>query len=79
METAIRFKHRLVAIHLFPNGNGRHSRLMGEILLRALGSQQVLSWGRTTLRKEEEPKLHLQALKAADLRDINSLLSFSVS
>lgn len=25
-EIAIRFKHRIVAIHCFPNGNGRHSR-----------------------------------------------------
>jgi Fic-DOC domain mobile mystery protein B len=43
-EIAIRFKHRLVSIHLFPNGNGRHSRLMGDILLKALDENQTFTW-----------------------------------
>ena len=32
-EIAIRFKHRLVSIHCFSNGNGRHSRLMADIII----------------------------------------------
>jgi len=32
-EIAIRFKHRLVKIHCFPNGNGRHSRLMADVII----------------------------------------------
>ncbi len=44
-EIAVRFKHRLVSIHLFSNGNGRHSRLMGDILLKALDSKQSFTWG----------------------------------
>ena len=31
-EIAIRFKHRLVSIHCFPNGNGRHSRIMADLI-----------------------------------------------
>src|SRR5260221_2900671 len=30
-EIAVRFKHRIVSIHCFPNGNGRHSRLMSDL------------------------------------------------
>ena len=32
-EFAIRFKHRLVSIHCFPNGNGRHSRMIADIII----------------------------------------------
>ncbi|MEO5644670.1 MAG: Fic family protein [Bacteroidia bacterium] len=35
-EIAIRFKHRLVAIHCFPNGNGRHSRIMADIIIESI-------------------------------------------
>lgn len=31
-EIAIRFKHRIVSIHCFPNGNGRHSRLIADLI-----------------------------------------------
>ncbi|MCE2711515.1 MAG: Fic family protein [Cryomorphaceae bacterium] len=32
-EMAVRFKHELVSIHCFPNGNGRHSRLMADLIM----------------------------------------------
>lgn len=35
-EIAIRFKHRLVSIHCFSNGNGRHSRLMADIIIEEI-------------------------------------------
>lgn len=37
-EIAIRFKHRLVSIHCFPNGNGRHSRLIADIIIEKFSS-----------------------------------------
>jgi len=43
-EIAVRFHHRLVAIHPFPNGNGRHARLMADLLIDRLG-QPRFSWG----------------------------------
>ncbi|NUQ25992.1 MAG: mobile mystery protein B [Saprospiraceae bacterium] len=78
-EIAIRFKHKLVSIHLFPNGNGRHSRLMAEILLKALDPNQAFTWGRKTLRKGEDRAAYLKALKQADQGDIAPLLEFSRS
>ena len=35
-EIAIRFKHVLVSIHCFPNGNGRHSRIMADIIIEKI-------------------------------------------
>ncbi len=36
-KTAVRFHHRLVSVHPFPNGNGRHARLMADLLIGKLG------------------------------------------
>ena len=36
-ELAVRFHHRLVAIHPFPNGDGRHSRIAADYLVAARG------------------------------------------
>lgn len=76
-EIAIRFKHRLVSIHLFPNGNGRHSRLMGDILLKALDNTQSFSWGGRTFRKGEDRIAYINALKKADQGNIEPLIHFS--
>lgn len=46
IEIAIRFKHRIVSIHCFPNGNGRHSRLMADIIIEKLFGEEPFSWGR---------------------------------
>jgi Fic-DOC domain mobile mystery protein B len=43
-EVAIRFKHRIVSIHCFPNGNGRHSRMMGDIIIESIFGKEVFSW-----------------------------------
>ena len=51
-EIAVRLHHRMVLIHPFPNGNGRHSRLMADLLVMQLGRQR-LSWGRVSLRNPE--------------------------
>src|SRR3954469_18641445 len=48
-EIAVRFHHRLVAIHPFPDGNGRHARLMADLLVVDLGGTRF-SWGRANLR-----------------------------
>jgi Fic-DOC domain mobile mystery protein B len=77
-EIAIRFKHRLVAIHCFANGNGRHSRLMADILIYNVFSLPVYSWGRSNLVKADEIRTaYLTAIKKADLGDIQLLLNFS--
>jgi len=79
-ELALRFKHRLVSIHCFPNGNGRHSRLMADIIISNLYQQPVFSWGAAGLtRKGEARSAYLAALKAADAGNIQPLLQFARS
>lgn len=51
-EMALRFKHRLVSIHCFPSGNGRHSRLMADIILEKIYRQPVFTWGAAHLSGE---------------------------
>lgn len=79
-EIAIRFKHKIVSIHCFPNGNGRHSRLMADIIIEKKYKQAVFSWGAVELSREGySRKIYLQALKAADNGDYTRLLSFARS
>jgi Fic-DOC domain mobile mystery protein B len=78
-EIAVRFSHRLVAIHPFPNGNGRFSRLVGDLLARQLG-QPPFTWGSVTLVNAGEARArYVEALQAADNHDIRPLLTFARS
>ena len=78
-EIAIRFHHRLVSIHLFPNGNGRHARLVADVLAVRLG-RPAFTWGqRDLIRPGEARESYLQALRTADNGDINPLLDFARS
>jgi Fic-DOC domain mobile mystery protein B len=78
-EIAIRFHHGVVFIHPFPNGNGRWSRLMADILAVRLG-QRRFTWGRSYLRGADETRrAYIAALKAADGHDIGPLLTFARS
>ena len=78
-EIAVRFSHRLVAIHPFPNGNGRFSRLIGDLLAQQLG-QAPFTWGRANLVDAGETRArYIEALRAADNHDIKPLLLFARS
>ena len=75
-EIATQFHHRLVMIHPFPNGNGRHARLATDLLLTALGRPRF-SWGRVNLVDASETRqAYMAALRAADNHDIRPLLEF---
>ncbi|MCB1156668.1 MAG: mobile mystery protein B [Leptospiraceae bacterium] len=79
-EIAIRFKHRLVAIHPFPNGNGRHSRLMADIIAKNVFHRKVFSWGRYDLFQESKLGIYyIPSLKMADKGDYTFLLKFARS
>jgi len=79
-EIAVRFKHRIVSIHCFPNGNGRHSRLMADIIIENIYKQPVFSWGAANLCSEGDPRAaYLKAVKAADRGDYSLLLAFARS
>lgn len=78
-EIAARFHHRLVAVHPFPNGNGRHARLMTDILLLSL-QQPRFSWGQKSMHDLYEPtqvrKKYIEALQSADKHDYQLLFAF---
>lgn len=75
-EIAARFHHKLVWIHLYPNGNGRHARLATDLLLVALG-QPRFTWGSVNLVDPGKTRqAYVAALRAADKHDISPLLDF---
>jgi len=79
-EIALRLKHRMVSIHCFPNGNGRHSRLMADIVIEKVYKQSVFSWGAANFSDESKIRTtYLKAIKAADKGDYNLLLAFARS
>jgi len=76
-EIAVRFHHRLVTIHLFPNGNGRHARMMADLLLEKKLGAIRFTWGGRELEEVNECRQnYMQALQKADHGDIAPLLSF---
>ena len=82
-ELAIRFHHRLVFIHAFPNGNGRHARLMTDILLK-LNNQKPFTWGANMGSSPIEVegktrKAYISALKKADQNNFVDLIKFAKS
>jgi len=77
-EIAIRFGHRIVKIHLFPNGNGRHSRLIADIMISSIFKKPVFTWGRTDLSKKNTVrKEYLEAIHLADVEKYRALIEFA--
>ena len=77
-HVAIRFHHRLVSIHPFPNGNGRHARLIADVLIEQLGAPRF-SWGSSSYLAEASTlrQRYISALQQADRGDISALLAFA--
>jgi Fic-DOC domain mobile mystery protein B len=79
-EMAVRFHHRLVCVHPFPNGNGRHARLMTDILLENVLGGSPFTWGKQDLsRPSEYRSRYIKALQEADRGDLIPLLEFAKS
>lgn len=77
-EIAIRFKHRLVNIHCFPNGNGRHSRIMADIIIESVFGYPVFSWNHSNMVKADETrKSYITAIREGDKGDIKPLMKFA--
>jgi len=75
-EIAARFHHRLVSIHPFANGNGRHARLMTDLLLEEHGAPRF-SWGQNSSEAAETIRQqYIAALRAADGKDYQPLFNF---
>jgi len=76
-EKAVCFHHRLVSIHLFPNGNGRHARLMTDLLLENILDYPRFTWGGADLsRTGNARQRYIAALRAADKHNYDPLLNF---
>lgn len=79
-QIAIRFKHRIVQIHCFSNGNGRHSRIMADIIIEMIFTKTIFTWHYSNMvtgnhiRKE-----YIKAVKEADKGNIEPLISFARS
>ncbi|GEC17467.1 mobile mystery protein B [Nitrobacter winogradskyi] len=78
LEAAARFHHRLVQIHPFPNGNGRHSRIMADTMLERVYGAKPIDWaGGYDLQKMNDRRAtYIVALKAADAGNITPLIDF---
>ncbi len=79
VEMAVRYHHRLVVIHPFPNGNGRFSRFVADLLMIHLGLHS-LPWGKANIStagpvREE----YIASLQEADLKRFNRLITFATS
>ena len=76
-EIAARFHHRLVAVHAFPNGNGRHGRIAADYLITSLKGEPF-SWGACLDADTDELRTaYLHALRRADDGEIAELLIFA--
>jgi len=78
IELAARFHHKLVFIHPFPNGNGRHARIMADAVLTKLLNEPAIDWagGYRLEAMNERRDQYIAALRAADGHDMSALLEF---
>ena len=76
-EFSARFHHRLVKIHAFPNGNGRHARIMTDVILERVLGVPAINWEARTLDQSSEYRQsYINALRAADNNDYQPLIEF---
>jgi Fic-DOC domain mobile mystery protein B len=78
-ELAVRLHHRLVWIHPFANGNGRHARIMADILAQRQGRPPFTWGGADMIHPGDFRRIYIHALRAADANDLSPLLKFSRS
>lgn len=78
-EAITRFHHRLVWIHPFPNGNGRHARILTDLLFKKL-SNKTLHWGGINIKNYSSAsqirKKYIEALRIADKGNYEPLIYF---
>ncbi len=75
-EIAVRLHHQLVFIHPFPNGNGRHARLVADIFLEQ-NRCRPFSWGANAMKPEEARRQYLAAVREADSGRIANLMALA--
>jgi len=79
MEIAVRYHYRIVAIHPFPNGNGRFSRFIANLTMLSLG-EKVLTWGGGAITSAGKTRdEYISALQEADNKRFARLIAFAKS
>jgi Fic-DOC domain mobile mystery protein B len=78
LEAAARLHHRMVFIHPFPNGNGRHARIMADAMLTRVYGAPPVDWagGHDLQRMNVRRQDYIAALRAADKGEFGALLGF---
>jgi len=77
-EICMRFKHRLVSIHCFANGNGRHSRLVADMMAEKLFQRPIFTWGSLAYSSPAQQRAaYLNALRQADKGNYEFLIAFA--
>jgi len=78
LEAAAKFHHRLVQIHLFPNGNGRHARIATDLFLKEYFQHPPIDWagGYELENMNERRKDYIAALRGADKGEYSALRLF---
>jgi len=77
---AIEYKHQIVKIHPFANGNGRYSRLMADIIIEKILGGEIFTWGKVSLiQKSDNRTKYIDSIKVADKGDIKPLIEFARS
>ena len=75
-ESALRFHHKLVQIHVFANGNGRHARIMADAILKFIYQSPQMNWsGQNLQQASNQRKNYIKALRKADAHDFEPLLT----
>ncbi|HRE84296.1 MAG TPA: mobile mystery protein B [Opitutaceae bacterium] len=79
-EAAIRLHHRLVVIHPWPNGNGRHARLIADVMIAALQGEE-LTWGsrENLIAIGDARRRYIEATRQTDVGNFEPLLAFARS
>lgn len=79
VEAAVRLHHRMVSIHPFPNGNGRHARIMADTVLTNVYGVGPIDWagGHDLQKMNDRRATYIAALRAADQGDLAPLLAFA--
>lgn len=78
-EAAVGLHHRMVSVHPFSNGNGRHTRLLADALLFQ-HDRPRFTWGNANLQRQGDARrTYLAALRSADDGNLRDLLDFARS
>lgn len=77
LELCARIQHGLVFIHPFVNGNGRHSRIMTDVVRVFLLDKPPLKWANANIDDQGiERKAYLETLYAADRGDFSKMITY---